>query len=482
MRIITPIEAFMEHSRSQPDAVAFQSNDVAFSFQLAAIQVGKFANYLEQRGIKSGMTVMTILPPRLDWYLILALNALGATSCSGGSQVPETLKFDWVVCTKLTPDYPTSKQILIDQMFLGAVGKASSREITPDTDPSHIVRLVLTSGTTGTSKAVPLTLASLDQRKRMNEQAGDNGTAMSLMGIGSLAGGNRVLYAAWNGRPFATPANRGDWASWLSLVQTVRPSRLGGSPAQLDAFFATAWNKRVRLDFLSQVTSAGAVFPAVLAERIRKVTRADLVSVYGSTEAGRVASKTVVTDSNPFELGKLDDEVQYQIVDDNGAELGVNEIGLLRVKTPAMSSSYHQDQQADATFYKDGWFYPGDEASVTADGRILLAGRTSEFINAGGVKINPTYVDQAISRLPNILDGASCGVENSSGVTQLVFAYVAPTDFDAKQALKTLKARLKAKHPYAAYRVSELPRNDNGKVVRHELSEMLMAAVPDATI
>jgi acyl-coenzyme A synthetase/AMP-(fatty) acid ligase len=64
----------------------------------------------------------------------------------------------------------------------------------------------------------------------------------------------------------------------------------------------------------------------------------------------------------------------------------------------------------------------------------------------------------------------------------LALAYVAGDDFNVTQALETLKARLKGKHPTVAFAVPKIPRNEMGKVMRHKLRDAAHGTKPDATI
>jgi acyl-coenzyme A synthetase/AMP-(fatty) acid ligase len=281
MSDLTPIEAFSQTASTNPQKIAFRSNDVSIGYGQALTQIRKFAAYLEKRGVRPGDLVLTMLPPRIDWYVVLALHSMGVTSCSGHSQIPSHIQFDWVLVLKPKFEFPMSKQIIVDSAFLNEVGKSPERIETPNKDPNHLLRLVLTSGTTGTSKAVPVTLGSLQARHIRNETTTptDGKVTVTLMGIGSVTGGNRIFYNAWSGSYFVTPADRGDWKSWVELVSKVRPFQLGGSPVQLESFFATARQQRVRFDFLGRISSAGTVFPNVLAERIGTLTKAPITSV-----------------------------------------------------------------------------------------------------------------------------------------------------------------------------------------------------------
>mgnify|MGYP003353367339 CR=1 FL=1 len=59
------------------------------------------------------------------------------------------------------------------------------------------------------------------------------------------------------------------------------------------------------------------------------------------------------------------------------------------MRTPIVMQGYFRDPEQTKAAFRDGWFYPGDLGTLTDDGRLRLAGRSSEIVNAGGVKVDP---------------------------------------------------------------------------------------------
>jgi non-ribosomal peptide synthetase component E (peptide arylation enzyme) len=77
--------------------------------------------------------------------------------------------------------------------------------------------------------------------------------------------------------------------------------------------------------------------------------------------------------------------------------------GRLQVRGPSLFGGYLDNPQATAAAFVDGWFDTGDTGYLTADGALVLTGRTKEIINRGGVKFNPIDVEAVIDQLPGVV-------------------------------------------------------------------------------
>jgi acyl-CoA synthetase (AMP-forming)/AMP-acid ligase II/thioesterase domain-containing protein/acyl carrier protein len=65
----------------------------------------------------------------------------------------------------------------------------------------------------------------------------------------------------------------------------------------------------------------------------------------------------------------------------------VNEIGHLEVRGPVVFKGYYRNEQATTeAFTRDGWFRTGDQASIAENGMLRLNGRIKDVININGVK------------------------------------------------------------------------------------------------
>jgi hypothetical protein len=103
--------------------------------------------------------------------------------------------------------------------------------------------------------------------------------------------------------------------------------------------------------------------------------------------------------------------------------------------------------------------------TVAADGTLILLGRGSHVINSGGEKIFPEEVEEAVKRVPGVLDCLVVGVDDER-FGQAVAA-VAATDgrtVDEAEVIAHVNTQLaRYKAPKRVVFVGEVPRSPNGK-------------------
>ena len=205
-----------------------------------------------------------------------------------------------------------------------------------------------------------------------------------------------------------------------------------------------------------------------LVERIQENSSARIYNSYGSTESGHIAIYEI---TNKNETGAwIRPPVTLQIVDDNDQPLPAMSVGHIRYKRPGMATSYYNNPEATAQYFRDGFFYPGDLAYLDHAGRLVLQGRSNEVINLGGVKINPERIDAIALTQIGIKDCAVFAHLNEAGVEELAIALVVDEGFDKESFEKAMSKD----SPYPIRRaiiVKEIPRNENGKILRNLLAK-----------
>ena len=129
-------------------------------------------------------------------------------------------------------------------------------------------------------------------------------------------------------------------------------------------------------------------------------------------------------------VGYVAPGVTLEIVDEAGRALGADQEGVIRVKAPGAASRYLNDDKASRSVFRDGWFYPGDTGSLSPDGLLFVTGRVSERINAGGVKVAPSVIEDVISSRPEISDVAAFEHVNAEGISEIAVAIVPHENID----------------------------------------------------
>ena len=124
---------------------------------------------------------------------------------------------------------------------------------------------------------------------------------------------------------------------------------------------------------------------------------------------------SVTTRASSTETAKFQLNEGVKVFTEDGREVqpGSGEMGMIATSGLVPLGYYKDPQKSAATFREiDGvrYSFPGDFATVEADGAITLLGRGSVCINTAGEKVFPEEVEEAIKRHPEVADSLVVGV------------------------------------------------------------------------
>jgi acyl-coenzyme A synthetase/AMP-(fatty) acid ligase len=330
-----------------------------------------------------------------------------------------------------------------------------------------------TSGTTGLPKPVFRSMEGLSERyKSPIIYAKDK--ALIIPGLAGGFGFNAACAILYAGKtacfaPFGEPV--------LSLIDLFGIDALVASNQQsLTLADLHAKSSHYDLSSLKTLRLAGALLSKEAARRIKNHLCRNIIIWYASTEAGMTATAPYDTIADiPGAVGFVLPEVEVQVVDGDGYLLPAGAEGILRVRTPELVANSRAVQAGSDAARDELWFYPGDIGRLAANGLLCLAGRYSDVINRGGVKVSATKIEEVLEAMPAVKEAAACGVEGSSGLEEIWVAIVEQSPVDAAEIKRQLK-----EHRAVSVDVDEvmvvptLPRNDVGKVQKHILKETLL--------
>jgi acyl-coenzyme A synthetase/AMP-(fatty) acid ligase len=220
---------------------------------------------------------------------------------------------------------------------------------------------------------------------------------------------------------------------------------------------------------------AGSLLSPQLASSFGEVFAADLVYLYGSTEAGTV-TRAVYDPTDPERVGQVFPTARVEIVDDAGATLAQGDVGAVRLQSDYQVTRYWPPESTPNSGFRGGWFYPGDTGFIDANGNLVIAGRTDELINASGFKINPAWVESHIGVYRGISDFACFAFATDDGTKALALAFVSPNDINVDRFIAFLSEQLGENAPRHVFRVAAIPRNSLGKPARLQIASVVSLA------
>lgn len=337
-------------------------------------------------------------------------------------------------------------------------------------DPAAVRMIMYTSGTTGRAKAV---LHSHESIHALIRQIGahwrvDPGDTFLVPSPIAHIGGS--IYA------FECPLLLGTTAvlmqHWdpdvaVQLMQQYRCSHMAGATPFLEGLLGAAERAGTRLPDLKVFICGGASVPPALITRAGGYFEQAVVTrVYGSTE---VPVTTVGSPDDPARAADTD------------GRPGIAEIvlvdGEIRVRGPQMLVGYLHDEDTAAAFDASGYFRTGDLGMLTPDGYLVVTGRAKDIIIRNGENISPKEIEDILIGHPGIAEVAVVGIPDARtgerACAVIVAADADPPDIADLAALLHRHGLARFKTPERVVAWESLPRNDAGKILKHQIRATL---------
>lgn len=219
--------------------------------------------------------------------------------------------------------------------------------------------------------------------------------------------------------------------------------------------------------------SAGEALPAALRRAWIDRTGTDLHEALGMTEISTFLSGSPARPAPMGAVGFAQPGRRIGLVDEAGQPVAPGEAGQIAVglEDPGLMLGYLGAPDVTTARRANGWFLTGDWARQEPDGAFVSLGRRDNLLNAGGLRVSPLEIEEALASFPGLRECAVTEVEVAPGTRVIGAALVgeAPLDEDALSA--HCRARLAAyKIPRIYAQVPALPRSVNGKIQRSALS------------
>ncbi|KAI0113349.1 acetyl-CoA synthetase-like protein [Daldinia grandis] len=401
---------------------------------------------------------------------------------------------------------------------LDTVVLTHSRPLTPSPDPSpsSIAAVMLTSGSSGNAKAVPLThkqlLAAFRGKRDSANLRHRESPFLSWTYMDHVA--NLVhchifaIVSCVSQIQVAAADILIDPVQLLNLVSRHRVSRMFAPNFLLAKILrliksgASTLDPDLNLEALyidtggeANVTEVCVGLQSVLS---RYGAPADVFKPsFGMTET---CAGCIVNDKCPSydssqrlgfaSLGEPIPGLRMRIarLDSPGTEVARGESGSLEITGEAIFKGYYNNPAATAeAFTSDGWFRTGDNAYIDDQGQLHLDGRTKEMININGVKYLPHELDSALEQaeIPGTTLSYFCCFavrDTSKADTEVVVVLYLPSydesDDEARYEAQSSIIRTCSMHTHSRpmvvpLRVQDMPKSTLGKLSRTKLKASL---------
>ncbi len=359
-----------------------------------------------------------------------------------------------------------------------------------DLGPEDLAFLQYTGGTTGVAKGAMLThrnlVANVQQAKAwigtsMQEGAEIVITALPLYHIFSLTA-NCLTFAELGGHNILIPNPR-DFEGFVKELGKYPFTFITGVNTLFNALLNTPGFSALNFGTLKFALGGGMAVQRPVAEQWQKVTGKPLIEAFGLTETSPAACiNPPQAEGFNGSIGLPISSTEVSIRDDDGNELGLNEVGELCIRGPQVMAGYWQrPEETEKTMFPDGWLRTGDMARMDDKGYVYIEDRKKDMILVSGFNVYPNEIESVVVSMDGILEAAAIGLpDEKSG--EIVKLFVVKSDpgvtEDAVRAF--CKENLTGyKRPKLIEFRDELPKTNVGKILRRALRDEALGKKSD---
>ncbi len=359
-------------------------------------------------------------------------------------------------------------------------------------DGACIAYIMFTSGSTGAPKGVAVTHQNILHFIEWGQKRFIPGPQANFANLNPMYFDNSVFdfYVSLFSGSSLTPISRELLNRPYELIDYVNSMKCSVwfSVPSLLMYLMTMKALSVKtLPLIRRIVFGGEGYPKPELKKLYSMfsPQAELVNVYGPTECTCICSAHTIVDDDFLDmqglpmLGYLNQNFDFQILDENGNESTVGELCLIG---PNVASGYFNDPERTASSfvtmtsskrYLKRMYCTGDLVRIDA-GRLHFVGRKDNQIKHMGYRIELEEIEHALMSLAHV-DQAAVIYLRSHVIHGKIIGFVASSmGIDEQEILGKLKTILpEYMLPTQIIGLRRLPKNQNGKVDKQQLRESL---------
>jgi len=279
-----------------------------------------------------------------------------------------------------------------------------------DRDTGDLGALLYTGGTTGRSKGVALTHATLDAAGAAAAERSQSESILLPLPLAHAYGLLVTVAGLHVTEPMTTYLMRWfDPAGWIALIEEHRIQTSTLVPSMIQMLLALPLEEH-DLSCLERVSSGAAPLPVEVAlELERRVPSCTIREGYGCTESSALVSSQPLGERRLGSVGQPVTGVTVRIELADGTEAATGEDGEICVGGATVMQGYWNSSDDTAFALRGGVLHTGDVGHLDEDGWLYVVDRIKDLIIRGGFNVYPRDVEDALLAHPEVVGAAVVG-------------------------------------------------------------------------
>ncbi|XP_065222001.1 medium-chain acyl-CoA ligase ACSF2, mitochondrial-like [Planococcus citri] len=245
-----------------------------------------------------------------------------------------------------------------------------------------------------------------------------------------------------------------------------------------------------KISSVERFFSAGALILPDTIMQLKTLFRNSKFSCgYGMTETAGTIFISLPDDPEEVlhtTVGHTLDHIEVKVVDDNNQLVPFGQPGEMCFRGYMLMKEYYKEpEKTKAVLSEDGWFHSGDRFALMENGYARIVGRIKDIIIRGGENIEPSEIEKAIIKHPDVVDVQVYGVSDARLGEKVAAAIIKTgnsnlSESDVKQYCEGNIASYKI--PEYIFFCEKYPKTASGKIQKVKLREITEKQLQDNQI
>jgi long-chain acyl-CoA synthetase len=226
---------------------------------------------------------------------------------------------------------------------------------------------------------------------------------------------------------------------------------------------------------LKVTMGGGSAVQSAVAKLWLQKTGCPVCEGYGLSETSPVAiANPVIATEYSGSIGVPISSTLVKLLDDDGNELPMGQLGEISIKGPQVMAGYWQRPDETAkSMTADGYFKTGDIGVMDERGYFKIVDRKKDMVLVSGFNVYPTELEDVMAQMPGVMESACVGVPDAKTgeAVKLVIVKRDPALTEADVRAFCRENLTGYKQPKHIEFRTELPKTPVGKILRRELRD-----------